>query len=155
MIRKSIQLCFLIGLISFSSISGANGQKPDFLKWYSIGEAQELSELTNKDLLIFAVTEWCVYCKAMDRKAFKNSQIVTKINDHFYPVRIDIESDEAIIFNGEQMTEAQFAEQYEMNIPPKTLFLNQKGEVLFEYTGFISEEVFRQLLSAWQKKKRT
>ena len=98
----------------------------------TLEEAQEKSLESDKNILIFAVTKWCVYCKAMDREAFENPEIVSRIAERFYPVKIDIESDRAVIFNGEKMTESQFADQYDMNIPPMTLFMNQKGEVLFE-----------------------
>lgn len=141
-------------IIAATVLSGlVNAQDTREITWYTLEEAQEKSVESDKDIMVFAVTEWCVYCKAMDRKAFRNSQIVTKINDHFYPVRIDIESDEAIIFNAEKVTKAQFAERYDINIPPMILFINQKGEVLYDYTGFISEDVFRQLLSAWDDRK--
>ncbi|WP_340102895.1 thioredoxin family protein [Rhodohalobacter sp. 8-1] len=141
-------------IVAATVLSGlVNAQDTREISWYTLEEAQEKSLESDKDIMVFAVTEWCVYCKAMDKEAFVDPDIVSLIAERFYPVRVDIESDRTVTFNGEKMTESQFAEKYQLRIPPKTLFLSSGGEVLFDYTGYISEEAFSQLLTAWSERE--
>lgn len=144
-------LLFIIA--STISLELINAQDKIEITWYTLEDAQEKSLESDKDILVFAVTDWCVYCKAMDREAFDDIKIVSRIADRFYPVRIDIESDRTVTFSGEKMTEAQFSEKYQLRVPPKTLFLSSTGDILFENTGYISEEAFSQLLTAWSERE--
>jgi len=147
---KSLLILFGLSIITATVFHElVNAQDNVEVNWFTLEEAQEKSLESDKNILIFAVTKWCVYCKAMDREAFENPEIVSRIAERFYPVKIDIESDRAVIFNGEKMTESQFAEKYQLRVPPKTLFLNQNGDVLFDYTGYISEKAFSKLLAPW------
>lgn len=148
-------LLILLGLSIVAALvfsEPLNAQDRKEITWFTLEEAQEKSLEYDKDIMIFAVAAWCVYCKAMDREAFMSSETVSRIADWFYPVRVDIESDRNVTFNGERMTESQFADKYQIRVPPKTLFLSPQGEVQFDYTGYISEEAFSQLLTAWSER---
>jgi thioredoxin-related protein len=150
--RNLLFKSFGLFIIATTVLSGlVIAQDTREITWYTMEEAQEKSHESDKDIMIFAVTEWCVYCKAMDKEAFVNHETVSRINERFYSVRVDIESDRTMIFNGEKMTESQFANKYELRVPPNTLFLSPDGEVLFDYKGYISEEAFSKLLTAWSE----
>lgn len=151
MYKTVLKIAGLFVVIASMFTGLIHAQEIKELTWYSLEEAQNKSLESDKYILIFAVTDWCVYCKVMDREAFENADIVSGLDQIFYAVRIDIESDRVMRFNGERMTESQFAARYRLTVPPSTLVLNSDGDVLFDYTGYISEEAFSQLLSAWNK----
>lgn len=149
--RTGIILLITLLLVELNDVT-AQGLSNE-LQWYSMEMAQEKAKSEQKDILIFAVAEWCVYCKKMDRNVFKEQEIIEAINKYFYPVRINIESDKPIRFNGDMITEAQFAEEYNLEVPPKTLFLTPDGNEMFSYIGFISEEGYSHILKLWSQSR--
>lgn len=69
------------------------------LKTYTFEEAEKLSKENPKPFVIFIHTSWCKYCKMMENSTFKNQEIITLLNDNFYFISLDAESNSAIHFN--------------------------------------------------------
>jgi len=79
-----------------------NGQgKSEMVKWYSFEEAVELSKKNPKKLFIDVYTDWCGWCKKMDRETFSHPVIAKYLNEDFYAVKFDAESSEPIEFGGQ------------------------------------------------------
>lgn len=86
-------LCIL--LIFFWAIPSGFAQ----LKTYTFEEAEKSSKEDPKPFVVFIHTSWCNYCKMMENSTFKNSEIITLLNDNFYFISFDAESKEDIHFN--------------------------------------------------------
>lgn len=144
MIRKILGLFFILGtlfLYAFTPFSTAG------ITWYELKEAQQLAELNNKKVLVYAEASWCGYCKKMEKEVFPNQAVQDTLKKYYYPVRIDIESKEEVVFNGETMTKNNFAIKHQVKGTPTTFFINKKGKILGAQPGFIPAKVFRNLLS--------
>ena len=70
------------------------------LKWVTFEEAIELNKTEPKKLLIDLYTDWCGWCKKMDRDTYTNVQIINVINKNFYPVKFNAEQRESVTFDG-------------------------------------------------------
>lgn len=76
------------------------------VKWMSFEEAIAASKKaeakgeTPKKIFIDIYTDWCGWCKKMDKNTFENTKISTYLNENFYPVKLDAEQKENIEFNG-------------------------------------------------------
>lgn len=116
------------------------------IRWYSIQQAQKLAKEHNKKVLIYAEASWCMYCEKMNKEVFPQQQVIDSLDTYFYPVRIDIESEKKIVFNGEKMTQQQFALNHRVRATPTTFFLNEKGKILGAQPGFIPADTFSRLL---------
>lgn len=57
-------------------------------------------EKERRPVLIDLYTDWCGWCKQMDRKTYSNRQVGQYIREKFYPVKLDAESRAAITWNG-------------------------------------------------------
>lgn len=79
------------------------------VEWTSIEHAQELSSEDNKPLFVFVEAEWCGTCKQMLANVFPEEKVKRTLNENYHPVSIDLDSEQKIIFNGEEMTEREFA----------------------------------------------
>ncbi len=73
----------------------------DEIQWMGFEELESSMEHESRPILIYFYTDWCVYCKKMDRNAFKDPEIVSKLNQNFYPVKMNAESLEKIEFDGQ------------------------------------------------------
>ena len=90
----------LILILLIFNLNTAQAQK-DAINWLGFEELEDSLKLENKPVLIYFYTDWCVYCKKMDRNAFKNSEIISAINQDFYAVKMNAESTENIKFDGQ------------------------------------------------------
>ena len=70
------------------------------INWLSWEEAVELNANQPKKLFIDVYTDWCGYCKKMDRTTFMDQEIIEYLNSHFYAIKLDAEMKNDIIFNG-------------------------------------------------------
>ncbi|MBT8218466.1 MAG: DUF255 domain-containing protein [Bacteroidia bacterium] len=87
-------------LLSFTSSSSDNPTPAnDKINWYTWEEAVEANKTEKRKFVIDMYTDWCGWCKVMDKKTFTNSDIVEYVNENFYPIKFDAEQRESIDFN--------------------------------------------------------
>ena len=88
------RILLLIGVV-FALISTSAAQEK--VKWYSIEEAIQLASQDPRVLVIDVYTDWCGWCKRMDKETFSDPAVVEIMNKHFYPVKLDAEGKEDIV----------------------------------------------------------
>ncbi|MEP6583751.1 MAG: DUF255 domain-containing protein [Ginsengibacter sp.] len=89
---KFILAAFLIILTS-AKVSPTYREK---LEWMDMNEVHAELKTQSKPVLIDLYTNWCYWCKVMDKKTYNNSQVIAYITEHFYPVKLNAESKEII-----------------------------------------------------------
>lgn len=143
---RTVMIWLLLFLLP--AMSGTAG-KDRYMKetvWYSLEEAQKLASANDKKVLVFAEAAWCTYCNKMEREVFTDPGVIEVLKKHFYPVKLDVDSDRSLEFNGNMMTEAQFADMMNLQAVPGLLFLDAHGEALTVLTGFVAANVLEKLL---------
>ncbi|MEM6892277.1 MAG: DUF255 domain-containing protein [Bacteroidota bacterium] len=72
------------------------------VEWMSWEEALALSESDAEPKKIFVdiYTDWCGWCKKMDKDTFQNETVASYMKEHFYMVKMDAEGKEPIDFQG-------------------------------------------------------
>ena len=68
--------------------------------WLSIAEAEQLTDKTPKKIYVDFYTDWCGWCKVMDRETFTDKEVISYLNSNFYAVKFDAESTTNVTFNG-------------------------------------------------------
>lgn len=92
---KDIRLAILVALFAFVA-------KAQEVNWISFSEAVALtaSEENPKKVFIDVYTDWCGWCKKMDKDTFQNPEVAQYMQDNFYMVKMDGEGKEDIAFKG-------------------------------------------------------
>lgn len=148
---KTLKILFLILIVAFTFTSYAgisqiagNGSA---VNWLSLDEAQKKSAEDGKPLFVFVEAEWCSICKRMLNSVFPKDVVAGPLSDQYHPVSIDLDSKNEIDFNGERMTEREFAQKMEVTGTPTTIFFNTEGEELGRQVGFIDTDELERLLA--------
>lgn len=70
------------------------------LQWLSLEEAEQKSAQEPRPLLIDLYTDWCGWCKVMDRKTYSSQDLIKYLNQKFYVVKLNAESKKDITWKG-------------------------------------------------------
>ncbi|HMB63499.1 MAG TPA: DUF255 domain-containing protein [Eudoraea sp.] len=91
---KCIVLLFL-SLLAYTT----NAQE---VRWLSWDEAAALAKTDKnpKKIFVDVYTDWCGWCKKMDKDTFQNSEVAKYMSENFYMVKLDGEGKDPIEFKG-------------------------------------------------------
>lgn len=70
------------------------------VEWMSFEEAVKKNQENPKKLFVDLYTDWCTWCLKMEKATFENPVIAQYINENFYPVKLDAETQRSINFKG-------------------------------------------------------
>ena len=93
-IKGFLGIC-LIALVSLSF-----GPKPKAeINWMSFEALEIAYQKKPKPILVDLYTDWCGWCKQMDKTTYNNEKVVAYINEHYYAVKYNAESKDSVRFN--------------------------------------------------------
>lgn len=115
-------------------------------QWYSMRNAQLKAAVNQKKVMVDIYADWCVWCKKMDSEVYTDARVKQHLRTYFYPVKINGESDKKIVFNGQELTAREFAQQLGISAFPTILFIDAKGEIIAQQGGFMKPNIFNKLL---------
>ena len=85
--------------ITLISTIGLNAQKVQWLSWDD-AVALSKSEASPKKVFVDVYTDWCGWCKKMDKDTFQNPEVAQYMQENFYMVKFNAEGKEPIEFDG-------------------------------------------------------
>lgn len=118
------------------------------IHWMSLDEVQVAMNKEPKKVWIDVYTDWCGWCKRMDKITFQNPNVIKYMNEHFYAVKLNAEQRQDIRFMGKMYK----ADPSERTHP----FANELLHGQLSYpTSVFMEENFRtpQLIPGYQDVK--
>ncbi len=70
------------------------------LSWITMEQASKLQNREGKKFLVDVYTDWCGWCKIMDRKTFSDPAVKTYLEENFHLVKFNSEQHDPINYKG-------------------------------------------------------
>lgn len=92
----------LLTYILFTLSACAQSKPEKEIHWLSIEEAQNQMKVLPKKVYIDIYTDWCGWCKVMEKKTFSNPSVIDYMDQNYYAVRLNAETADSLFFNGKK-----------------------------------------------------
>jgi thioredoxin-related protein len=93
-----------LALAAFTKVADksatANEKPGEGIKWMTWDEAIAQNKIKPKKIMVDVYTNWCGWCKVMDRETFTKPEIIQYVTDNYYAVKFNAEQREDIVFDG-------------------------------------------------------
>lgn len=80
-------------------LGGVHAQKVSWMSWEE-AVAKASADAQPKKMFIDVYTDWCGWCKKMDKDTFQDEEVAAYMSENFYMVKLDAEQKEPIDFRG-------------------------------------------------------
>ena len=114
--------------------------------WRGWNEGLAAASGGSKPVIVDVYTDWCGWCKRMDRDVYARSDVSEYLNQHFVMVRLNAESAERVNYAGRSLTARALSGSFEVTGYPTTIFLKPDGTHLVNVPGYISADKFLKLV---------
>jgi len=136
-----------IGLIVILSINTfSKGNEENNLKWYSFEEGMKKSIELKKKIIMDVYTDWCGWCKKMDKATYSDNQVISYLNENYIPVKLDAESKKKINYQGKEYTEQQLSMAVGVTGYPATVFFDSETNLITVVPGYIESKDFLNII---------
>ena len=126
------------------------------VKWYTFEEAVEMNKKEPKKILVDVYTDWCGYCKIMDKNTFGNKIVAKYMNTQYYPVKFNAEQKEEVVFNEKtykfvaqgsrgfhELAAALLNSQMSY---PSIVFLDEQIRIIHVQKGYVKPQPFDEII---------
>jgi len=136
------------GKASGAKKTGTPPQSMEF-SWISYEEALKKGKLENKNIFIDFYTDWCGWCKRLDKDVYSDSGVKTVLAKYFVTSKVNGESNRRFkLEDGTEQTEASLARDiFQVRYYPNLWFLTPEGEKLSYIPGYVPKEKFVTILN--------
>lgn len=125
-------------LLAFLTFAGAwtSAQAEVHFKDVSFKEAQKLAAKGKKVIMVDLYTDWCGWCKRLDKDTYSKEDIGKYADDNFISLKVNAEKGEGV----------EIAKNGKVRGYPTILFFNEKGEEIHRLVGYQAAADFMQTM---------
>ncbi|MCO6494654.1 MAG: DUF255 domain-containing protein [Bacteroidetes bacterium] len=163
---KTNSILFSIALIatvfivntSFKTLDSKPDNKDEEIVWldFQVGYDKAIKE--NKMIIVDVYTDWCGWCKRLDKNTYTNKEVIEKVNKHFIPVKLNPELDAKYMVGDKVMSGYELMLYLEggrnYGYPTIIFWKNPKQKESIEVSvGYKDAKEFNQMLDYYINKK--
>ena len=152
---QKIVMVLLVALF-FPVLTAMSPESSGTVKWLSFEEAVEKSKKEKRKIFIDVYTDWCGWCKVMDKNTFSDPKVAGILNENFYAVKFNAEQREDVVFNGTTFKFVQSGRNgyHELAAAllnnklsyPTVVFLDEEFKMLQPLPGYQGPESFHKVV---------
>ena len=142
---KKISILLVFGLfLSFSFRASAQSE----ITWLKFEEDVKANESQKKMLFVDVYTDWCGWCKKMDKDTFTDPKVIEYINTNFYAVKLNAEDTQRTFnFMGKEYNEAQMAAAMRVRSYPNFVIIDPTLQNITQMPGYREPVPFLETLT--------
>lgn len=107
-----------------------------------------------RKIVIDVYTDWCGWCKKMDKSTFSDPEVARLVNKHFYAVKLDAEGKKPITLKGQTFNYKEEYRSHELAAAllqgqmsyPTTVYLDESMNMLAPVPGYLDAKNFSTIL---------
>ncbi|SFF97558.1 thioredoxin family protein [Pontibacter chinhatensis] len=130
-------------------------EKAAKIQWLTIEQAAARMEKEPRKIVIDVYTDWCGWCRKMDKETFTDPKVVELVNKHYYAVKLNAEGKDPITLRGQTFKYKGEYRSHELAVAllqgqmsfPTTVYLDEKMNMLAPVPGYLNAKTFSKILS--------
>lgn len=147
---KLISVFSVLILVLISSFKADENQ----LKWLTFEQAVELQAKAPKKIIIDVYTDWCGWCKKMDKYTYTNDEVIKNLQENYYLVKFNAEQKEEVKFKDKVFKFNPEYKSHELAVSllngqmsyPSTVFLDEDLNMLTNVPGYLTPKEMNPIL---------
>jgi len=129
------------------------------LQWFEYVDGYNKAKAENKILLVDAYTDWCGWCKVMDRETYTNAEVIAALNNEFVCVKFNPEVEKKHKFGAYNLSSNELLYWLANGQPggyPTSYFIFNpaKNDKRASQAGYLPPDQFLNLLGEVIKRKK-
>lgn len=116
------------------------------ITWSDFTAGYGAAQASNKKMVIDVYTDWCTWCKTMDKETYANPDVAKYVQEHFVAVKLNAESTTMRQIKTMQMSDAELATAFGVSGYPTTVFVASDGSPITSMDGYIKAGEFKTVL---------
>lgn len=154
--KKLVTLLIIVFAINTSAQEKVN--------WLSFEKGIEMNKANPKPILISIYTDWCGWCKKMDKETYTNPIIAKYINENYIAIKLNGEGKDPITYKEYTFKQNQQGntKYHELSAAltngklsyPTTVIMSKEEKLLDRIPGFLTPKKMEMVLAFFIKKDR-
>jgi thioredoxin-related protein len=136
--------CLLAALLPVVSLPTAS--RGEELRWRDWNSGLKEASSTKRPILVDVYTDWCGWCKRMDRDVYARSDVRDYLTRRFVTIKLNAEASQAANYEGKAYSSRALASRFRVTGYPTTIFLRAQGEHVANVPGYVPADRFLLLL---------
>ena len=105
-----------------------------------------MSEKEPRKIIMDVYTDWCGWCKKMDKTTFADEEVARYVNENFYAVKLKADSKDKVTFKGKEFAKGELAQAFRVTGYPTIVFFDEAFSKFQPVSGYRGAEDFLSLL---------
>lgn len=123
--------------------------------WMKYEDALAKAKEGPKLIFVDMYADWCVPCRVMDQSVYTDPTVASLLNNRFYPVKLDAESQDSIVCDGKKNTVQRcYFDVWELEALPAFVLLAPKGMSILTVTQSMTPQEMQYLLYEFLEKEK-
>lgn len=139
---SALLITLALGLPGVAESQKAAPTRGADVQWTNLELAVAKAADQNKAILVDVYTDWCGWCKKMDKEVFADPAVSEVLAKSFATAKVNGESRESFTFKGQKTDGVGIARAFGVRGYPALIFLDAKGEMLTMIPGFMDAQKF-------------
>lgn len=147
--RIAVAALLLMACASFGAMKGQA-----LVHWMDYSTALEKAKKNPRLIFVDLYADWCIPCRVMDASVYSDPSVAAFLNNRFYPVKLNAESQDTIMCDGQKKTVKRcYFDVWELSVLPAFVLVAPKGLTILTVSDSMSPQEMQSLLSQFLVKE--